>query len=214
MSAEYKIELFRSGLSLIVAFLSLGATWLVGQKLTFYWHLRQKKSELNLATLQEFYAVYGEFKALVKVWRLVKNKKHTARVFPVIEEERWALLKRACALESKGEALVLRASSERILEGGELEVLGLFRQAMQSIRESIRDDVECPFGRRGVEYKLLNHLATGVASMLSPTPPNEPPASEVAASQLAQIVAITSARWMAAISRIKPAAPEASDEDA
>ena len=126
MPAQYEIELFKSGLSLIVAFLSLGATWLVGQRLTAYWNLRQKRSELNFATLQAFHAVYGEFKELVKVWRLVK--KPAARAVTAPQEERWALVKRACALESKSEALVLRATSERLLTPDQLDVLGLFRQ--------------------------------------------------------------------------------------
>lgn len=210
MPAEYEIELFKSGLSLIVAFLSLGASWFVGKRLTAYWNLRQKRWELNWATLHAFHAVYGEFKEIVKIWRLVK--KPTARAIPVQQEERWVLLKRACALESKSEALILRATSERFLKPEELDVLGLFRQAMQSIRESIRDDVACPFGSRGTEYKLLNQLAPGVASMLSAAPPHRAPASDVAAAQLARVVAMTSKRWKVAINRIE--CTEVQDEDA
>ena len=45
MAWQFKIELFKSALSLIVAALSLLATWLLGQRLTAYWNVRQKRRD-------------------------------------------------------------------------------------------------------------------------------------------------------------------------
>jgi hypothetical protein len=193
MQEDFEVELLKSGLSLLVALVSLGATWLIGLRLTANWNLRQKKNELNLSTLQAFHTNYGDFKELVKIWRLVK--KSIAVPVKVPPEERWILLKRACALESKTEALVLRATSERLLTASQLETLGLYRQAMQSIRESIRDDVACPLGSRGTEYMLLNQLAPAVASILSAELSPKAPPPEVAKLQLGLVTSVTSHRW-------------------
>src|SRR4029077_8975699 len=125
---------FKSVLSLIVAALTLSATWFIGQRLTAYWNLRQKRNELNLASVQSFHALYGEFKEVVKIWRLVK------RNVAVAHDERWKLLTRACAIESKSETLALRLTTERVLSSEEMDTIGLFRQAIQTLRESIRDD--------------------------------------------------------------------------
>jgi hypothetical protein len=212
MPANYEIELFKSGLSLLVAFLSLAATLLIGRQLTVYWNLREKKNELNLSMVHAFHAIYGEFKELVKIWRLVKKSPDVPVKVP--PEERWILLKRACALESKSEALVLRATSERLLTEIQLDTLGLYRQAMQSIRESIRDDIACPFGSRGTEYMLLNQLAPSVASTLSAELPSMAPRPEVAKLQLAHVTSVTSRRWEKELQRIGPASSEAQNEDA
>jgi hypothetical protein len=132
--------------------------------------------------------LYGEFKELVKIWRLVKMAPSATQ-----EEERWSLLKRASALESKSEALVLRLTSERRLTKEQLEKLGLFRQAMQTIRESIRDNKDCPLGSRNIEYRLLNRLAPEVLSMVAAKP--EEILAEEAKTQLSNVVAVTSKRW-------------------
>ena len=41
---------------------------------------------------------------------------------------------------------MLRLATERLLSTDEIVAIGLFRQAIQSLRESIRDDVEPPIG--------------------------------------------------------------------
>jgi|SRR5882724_2735408 len=214
MPAEYKLEFFKSVLALIVAALSLAATWYIGQRLTAYWNLRQKRYELNQISLQAFHALYGEFKEGVKIWRLAKRPLTSPVRVP--ENERWTLLARACAIESKSEALVLRLTAERCLSMDEIATIGLFRQAIQTLRESIRDNVDCPLGSRKAEYKLLNQLAPRVASIVSAELPERIPSAEQAQRQLNEVVNVTSDRWKQMVAEMQPAglAPQEDDEDA
>ena len=63
-----------SGLVLLVL------TWLIGQRLSYEWGVRQKRRELQLASLQEFYGAYGEFFAVWKLWnRLDPDRKQDRR---------------------------------------------------------------------------------------------------------------------------------------
>jgi hypothetical protein len=133
---------------------------------------------------------------------------------PVPEGERWRLLVRACAIESKSEALALRLTAERSLSQEELVSLGLFRQAIQTLRESIREDVDCPIGSRREEYKLLNELAPEIAQIASAEVPKQSLTSEVAKAQLSTVVGVTSATWKAKVESMKSIGPPASDEDA
>jgi hypothetical protein len=43
MPPDYELELFKSCLSLIVAALTLSATWFIGQRLTAYWNFRESE---------------------------------------------------------------------------------------------------------------------------------------------------------------------------
>ena len=43
-------------------------TILVGQRFSFYWHLRQKRKELALMTGERFWYCYGEFYVIWKLW--------------------------------------------------------------------------------------------------------------------------------------------------
>src|SRR5262245_50361384 len=99
MSSSYELELFKAGLSLLVAALTLIATWWIGYRISANWNLRQKRNELNLAALEAFHSLYGEFKEVVRIWRLVKRTTKSPVLIP--EGERWRLLARACAIESK-----------------------------------------------------------------------------------------------------------------
>jgi hypothetical protein len=176
-SFQFETELIRSGLNL----------------LTVYWNVRQKRRELNLTSLHAFHGLYGDFKELVKIWRLAKRKVKSPVQVPA--DERWKLLTRACALESRSEALVLRLATERLLSKEQIEAIGLFRQAIQSLRESIREDVDARIGSRRTEYKLLNQLAAEIASFMSVDPPERPPCSQRAQYQLEQIAVINSRVW-------------------
>jgi len=212
MPSQYELELFKSILSLIVSALTLSATWFIGQRLTVYWNLRQKRNELNLASLHAFHALYGEFKEVVKVWRLAKRPLESPVAVP--QDERWNLLTRACAIESKSEALALRLTTERFLSSEGTAEIGLFRQAIQTLRESIRDNTDCPLGSRRAEYRLLNQLAPQIAAIVSADIPKEAPSAQRAQSQLAGVVGITSHRWKQEVKSIGTAESDSEDEDA
>ena len=164
MSTESQ-EILKASLNLLVALITLGLGWFVGQRLTIKWNLIQKQRETNIANLQQFYSLYGEFKEVSKIWRLIKRKKDLSRVAP--SETRWSLLTRACAVESKNEAIMVKLASERELSADDLTDLGLFRQALQQLRESIRDDKELPSSSRGPEYVFFNDLAAKVGLIIS-----------------------------------------------
>jgi hypothetical protein len=209
---DYALEIFKAVTSLVVAALTLGATWWIGNRISATWNLRQKRNELNLAALGEFHSLYGEFKEVVRVWRLAKRKLDSPVTVP--EGERWRLLVRACAIESKCEALVLRLTAERILSTKEQESIGLFRQAIQTLRESIREDADCPIGSRREEYKLLNQLAPEIAQIASAEVPAEVVNSDVAKAQLLAVVNVNSEKWKERVKAMRQVSPPESDEDA
>jgi hypothetical protein len=217
MAADYRLEVFKTVLTLLVAAISLSATWGIGQRLTNAWNLRQKRSELNLAAVQAFHSLYGEFKEVTKIWRLAKRSLRKPVSIP--SDESWKLLVRACGIEGKSEALVIRLATDRVLLPGQITDIGLFRQAIQTLRQSIRDDVECPLGSRREEYELLNELAPAVASVVRDEP-MEPPGAHVAQSQLSRIVGVTSEDWkqkvagMKSKEGMKPKGVSSEDEDA
>src|SRR6187549_1507298 len=61
-------DLAKGGINLAVALVALGAGWLVGQRLTYQWNLRQKRRESDLATAQDLQRLYGDFFAVWKQW--------------------------------------------------------------------------------------------------------------------------------------------------
>jgi hypothetical protein len=54
MPEDYKLELFKAGLGMVVALLTLLATTLFGRRFSDAWNLQQKKRELNLVTYSGF----------------------------------------------------------------------------------------------------------------------------------------------------------------
>jgi hypothetical protein len=48
--------------------LTLGLAWLVGNSLTTRWDTVKKQAELDLAAMEQFYKIYGEFFAVWKLW--------------------------------------------------------------------------------------------------------------------------------------------------
>jgi hypothetical protein len=70
MSEWLHRELIKALLSLAAGIVALLLTWLVGQRLTYWWNVRQKRRELQLSALQQFYTAYGEFFA---VWEAMES---------------------------------------------------------------------------------------------------------------------------------------------
>ena len=87
-------ELIKAGLSALSGAIVLDLTWLVGQKLTYQWNIRQKRGEFQLSALQQFYAAYGECFAVWKLWNR-RNPDLTNA-----EERSWELHRRAAAAEA------------------------------------------------------------------------------------------------------------------
>jgi hypothetical protein len=185
-----KIESFKAALGLLVSVITLALGWLVGQRLTINWNLVQKHRETEIENIHQFHLVYGEFRELSKTWRLVKKDE------AVTETERpgirWMLLTRACALESKVESINIKLATEKIIRDDEnLRALGLFRQAIQRLRESVRDETITPSSSRGIDYEYFNHLVARVATLISCAPEGPRPDAERSSKQLSKIANVT-----------------------
>ncbi|WP_128912344.1 hypothetical protein [Granulicella sibirica] len=188
MTDPIRLEIFRAGLGLVVSSLTLSIGWLVGQRLTVTWNIIQKRRETEIANVQQLYAVYGEFRELSKTWRLIKTYNSAAKVDQ--ESCQWSLLTRACALESKLESINIKLATERFLQPDVLQTLGLFRQGIQRLRESIRDNVDVASSSRGVHYDHFNDLAARVAALISSNPKGPCPSAFRASVQLHTIAEV------------------------
>jgi hypothetical protein len=181
-------ELIKAAISGISGICLLILTWLVGQRLAYQWNVRQKRRELQLSSLQQFYFAYGEFFAVWKLWnRLEKG-------VVSFEDRRWELLKRAAAAEATVEGTLVKLSLELNLSGDDVNNLGRFRQAFQQLRESIRDNqilpwpyADCP------EYKTFKALSITVAALLNGKWSDSPLSRDKARGQL---MVITANKWM------------------
>ncbi|MGZ4890230.1 MAG: hypothetical protein ACXWBH_13705 [Candidatus Angelobacter sp.] len=184
---NFRHEAIKATFSLLVSILTVGLGWAIGQKLTYRWNIRQKRREFQLSATQQFYAAYGEFFAVWKLWNRLDHAVQS------VEDRRWELHKRAAAAEAVVEGTLVKVSSEIVLDDRQLETLARFRQAFQQLRQSIRENkllgwtyAEHP------EYKAFKELAVRVAAMLAADWSELPPASDHAAAQLLKI---TSNKW-------------------
>jgi hypothetical protein len=210
--SDLELKLLEAGLNLLVALVVLGLGWFIGQRLTLKWNLIQKQRETDITNLQEFYSLYGEFKEVSKVWRILKRKKKdSSLVVPL--EDRWSLLNRACAVESKNEAILVKLATERNLETSALNDLGLFRQAFQQLRESIRDDKEVPSASRGPEYVFFNNLAAKVGLIISSSSPDSLSDPKRATERLKTIVNVRLPDYRRAIKDFTESHPEYNEKD-
>jgi len=175
-------ELIKQGLSLCVTMFGLSAGWLIGQKLSYGWNVRQKRRELQLAASQQFYAAYGEFFATWKLWNRLEQDNED------FETRRWELHKRAAAAEATVEGILVKLSSELQLAEEELKDLGCFRQAFQQLRQSIRKSEFLSWGdSENPKYIAFKTYATRVSHLLAREWTASAPDVDRAAEQLLRI---------------------------
>jgi hypothetical protein len=171
-SSKLLLEAIKTLFSLVL----LVVTWYGGQSIITYWDYRKKRNEIEISSAQRFFELYGEFKAIMRLWKVfcVNTGRAPAAhaptngiVIPTPDETRWQLLKRAADAESGVESLILKLAAERNLTEKQMAALGLFRQAYQTLRQAIRENewlhwtYDCP------EYVLFNNLASDFARMIS-----------------------------------------------
>lgn len=210
--SDLELKFLEAALNLFVVIITLSLGWFIGQRLTLKWNLIQKQRETDIANLQEFYSLYGEFKEVSKAWRIIKrNKSDSGLVVP--PEIRWSLLTRACAVESKNEAILVKLATERILGSDALNDLGLFRQAFQRLRESIRDDKEVSSASRGPEYVFFNNLAAKVGLIISSSIPARNPDPRGATERLKAIMNVRSPDYKKALKDFIESHPEYTEKE-
>jgi hypothetical protein len=158
------LELFKAMLAAVL----LLATWGIGQQIIAFWDIQKKRREFDLAAEMRFQELYGEFKLVSKLWRFTTNYADKGLPFP--SGLRWQLAERATAAESRLESLILKLCTERVLNDDDQTALGLFRQAFQQLRESIRDDQSLKMSYSDNEYHFFNHLACRIAYIIFANP--------------------------------------------
>jgi hypothetical protein len=120
---------FSAGVSAVT--LSLG--WFVGNRLSARWAVSQKRREEDLSAASELHRLYGESFAVWKLWNRTANSGPRDSK----EDARWQLAERAASVDAGFESLLLRLTSERILDRKIRDSLGTLRQGFQHLRQSI-----------------------------------------------------------------------------
>jgi len=180
-------ELIKALLSTSSAAVVLALTWLVGQRLTYGWNVRQKRREMQLAASQQFYVAYGEFFAVWKLWNRLDHDAASK------DERQWELHRRAAAAEAIVEGTLVKLSNELVLDEGQIGSLGRFRQAFQQLRQSIRKDQILPWtNSECAEYRAFKSLAIEVSTLLGGTWSTCPVPVDRA---IYQLLSVTSNRW-------------------
>jgi hypothetical protein len=166
---DLKQEIIKSFFSLIVSLVTLGIGWLVGQRLSIYWAIRQKRRELELAAVSEFYKLYGDFFAVWKLWNEFYTQGSSINQSKPFEDDsiHWKLLQRASNAEGALESLFVKLASEKQLAKIDIEILGKFRQAYQNLREAISANQMLDWsGSHHPEYLTFKRLGYLVANII------------------------------------------------
>lgn len=171
----------------------LASGWFLGQKIVASWDIRKKRQELDIGAAVQFQQLYGELKEVGRLWR--ESRKSEASEIGLPEGLRWSLLARGANAESKYEAVVMKLASERELAPDQLAALGLFRQACQQLRQSIRKNEEVSWTDFGPEYFLFNDLAAEVTCLISMSRPRKPISSGTASVNLEGIAKVRGSHW-------------------
>jgi hypothetical protein len=146
----------------------------IGQRLSARWAERQKRRELELALANSFYASYGEFCAIWKLWNRVVTEGLDS-----MNEVRRDLLDRACKAEGTLEAVLLKIAAERHLNPDQQKDLGNLRQAYQVLRERIEERITISYGYSDhPDYLEFKRLATLIGVLLAKPNPLAPSPQE------------------------------------
>lgn len=175
----------------------LATGWILGQRIVALWDIRKKRQELDISTAVQFQQLYGELKEVGRLWRESRKPKATQMGLPT--DLHWSLLTRATNAESKYEAVVMKLASERQLTDDQIAALGVFRQACQQLRQSIRNNEEVSWTDFGPEYFLFNDLAAEVTCLISLPRPAKPIEPGVACANLEGIALIRGNQWDGAV---------------
>ncbi len=185
--------------ALVGPVVAVGLAWLVGNRLSSEWALRQRRRENSLASVAEFYRLYGEFFAL---WKLCNYAFRDAD-HETDDNTLWDLMRRAAALEANGEAILLRVATELTLTEDDIRTLGLFRQGVQLLRQSIvKQRILGWSSSEHREYQAFKGLSVGVAALATKVGTGTAPTVEIAQRQLREITHNKwSKEWLAKIAR-------------
>lgn len=164
--------------ALVTVVLTSALAWLVGTEITYRWDDAKRRRELDLAAVADFYKCYGTF---LQIWRIWNAHKQYSDHFMAPDDVQWQCMQNASEVEGDLESLLIKLISERRLSDKDLELLGCFREAYQSLRERIRVDQPLEWYSRVSEqsiefrqYRAFKFLAMYAAGRLQSTPTRWP----------------------------------------
>lgn len=182
-------DLLKSALGPVIAICIAG---LVGHWLAARWALWQKRREIAFNAAKDFYRAYGEFFAIGKMWQYsIGALKQDAP-----QDIRWKLLERAAEAEATIEALLVQLAAERRLSDDECDDAGKLRQAIQSLREAIRDCRSMNWqGADDSRYVALKALSCRVGHLIASSHEGTTPSHQVAWKALRRITSNREGDW-------------------
>lgn len=190
MASELEIEIIKFFLTLTTSIIILFLTWVVGQAISSKWALRQKRKELQLTAANTFDRLYGEFFKIWKLWRFYKKEGLESSDSNVSQ---WDLLAMTCDAEAGMEGILIKIASEFKLSDKDIKTLGRFRQAYQTLRETIRENEPLEWNHPyHPQYWKFKTMGVYIATMLSGLQKSKEPTKEEAIFNLRRI---TSTEW-------------------
>lgn len=160
---EIRIELVRGAINLAVTLTGLGLGWFIGQRLAYYWNVRQRRRELDLAAAHDFQGLYGEFFSVWKLWNGIAPGRGSPD-----PELRATCLRRAADAEGMLERLLVKLVTERQLSADDRCALGAFRQGYQRLRHAIQTSTRLAWSASDhPEYLAFKQLAVRVAAIVN-----------------------------------------------
>ena len=198
LSQNVILEIIKTALSGVTMIFG----WIAGQRIVAYWDMKKKRQDVDLALAAQFQHLYGDFKQISRLWRSVRyaGKRNEEVDFP--EHFAADLLVKATAAEGSVEAIIIKLATERTLTEKDIETLGLFRQAYQRLRESVRDGEDLNWTHGEPEYHLYNDLAAQVCGLIS--------GGNRSSDTLERITAVRPERWKEEVEKRRPSARIAS----
>jgi hypothetical protein len=182
--------------------LLLALGWFFGQKVIADWDLIKKRQEVDVLTASEFQTLYGELKEVARIWR--ESKKSDGSWIRKPDDLAWQLLGRAAAVESKFEAVIIKLATERSLSASQRQTLGLFRQACQRLRLTIRTNAVLDWGEVGSAYLVFNELAAEITWMIGEAPRQDRITLDSAKTNLMEIAKVRGSAWDQAVASHPP----------
>jgi len=163
---------------------AVGLAWLVGNRISADWAHRQRRREHSLATVADFYRMYGAFFAVWKRANYVFRDSQDHGDQAVLRD----LVRQATDVEAAGEAIFLRIASEVPLKEADVRTLGLLRQGVQRLRISIvQQKILGWSSSEHPQYQAFKVLSVGVVRLASNVGDARPPSEDVAQTQLREV---------------------------
>jgi hypothetical protein len=156
-------------LKALTPFLVLGMGWLVGNRVSAGWALKQKRRESVHVAVATFQSLYGRWFTLAKLW--IVHFHHVSDPSPDGSGHRdreWSLLRETLQTEGEFEAFWLKLSAQYALPAQTRLDMERFREGYQELRRQalMRRGLNW-FSTNSAEYRAFKTLAARIVSALA-----------------------------------------------